>query len=63
MPERRSLVDRALRAIRREAGMPDYQAYLDHRHAKHPGEPVLSRKEIFEKAGEERYRDGGSRCC
>ncbi len=56
---------RAVGAVLRQLfGMPDYDGYLEHRRAAHPGEPVMSRAEYFADHLESRYRGGGpSRCC
>ncbi len=55
---------RALGAVLRQIfGMPDYDGYLEHRRAAHPGEPVMSRAEYFADHLERRYRGGPSRCC
>ncbi len=52
-----------LRTVRRIAGMPDYQAYLEHLRACHPERPVPSEREYFEEYTEARYGSGVSRCC
>jgi uncharacterized short protein YbdD (DUF466 family) len=56
-----------LRALRRGwlqvFGIPDYERYLDHHAAHHPGEPVLSRREFFAKAIDRKYCRSGPRCC
>jgi uncharacterized short protein YbdD (DUF466 family) len=47
-------------------GMPDYDTYVAHRKARHPGEPVMSREEFFRNRQSARYADGsgrGMRCC
>ena len=44
-------------------GIPDYQGYVAHRQAHHPGEPVMSYEEFFRERLASRYRRGGSRCC
>jgi uncharacterized short protein YbdD (DUF466 family) len=49
--------------IRRIAGMPDYQAYLVHQRAKHPGDPPLTEREFYDRYLESRYGGAGSRCC
>ncbi len=57
------LVDRLGRLVRRLTGMPDYQAYLAHCRAAHPGEPVRSEREFFEEYLARRYEGGPTRCC
>lgn len=44
-------------------GMPDYERYLAHAEALHPGAPVLSRNEYCARVIERRYGKGGARCC
>lgn len=47
-------------------GMPDYQAYVAHRKAHHPGEPVMSYDAFFRERQSSRYGENGgriSRCC
>lgn len=56
------------RAIRRGYlqmfGIPDYDAYLAHRAARHPGQPVLSRRAFAARAIDRRYGGGkGAKCC
>jgi len=52
-----------LRGWRQIVGIPDYERYLEHRAARHPGEDVLSRREFFARAIDRRYGHGGTRCC
>jgi uncharacterized short protein YbdD (DUF466 family) len=51
------------RAVRGIAGMPDYQAYLEHQRHCHPGQPLLSEREFFAEYLRCRYADGPNRCC
>ncbi len=44
-------------------GMPDYDRYLEHRRACHPGAPILSRKEYYAEYVQHRYGSGTGRCC
>lgn len=44
-------------------GIPDYERYLEHAAARHPGEPVLSRGEFCAQAIDRRYGRNGPRCC
>ena len=57
----------ALRQVRRTAllmvGVPDYDVYLAHRRAAHPGEPAMTRSEFHRDRLEKRYSPGASRCC
>jgi uncharacterized short protein YbdD (DUF466 family) len=49
--------------VKAVAGMPDYERYLEHRQACHPGAPVLSRREHYVEYLQRRYGGGGGRCC
>lgn len=44
-------------------GIPDYDGYVAHRRAHHPGEPVMSREQFVRERLESRYKRGSSRCC
>ena len=44
-------------------GIPDYEAYLAHMAARHPGKEVLSRKAFFDQAIERKYCRRGMPCC
>ena len=44
-------------------GIPDYERYLAHAAARHPGRPVLSRSAYCARAIEHKYGKGGQRCC
>ena len=51
-------------ACRQVFGMPDYERYLSHAAARHPGAPVLTRGDFFAQAIERKYGSGGGvRCC
>ena len=50
-------------ACRQVFGMPDYERYLAHAAALHPGAPVLSRNDYCARVIERRYGKGGARCC
>ena len=54
---------RLLAAIRQITGMPDYDRYLVHRQESHPGEPVLTEREFYDRYLASRYSGAGSRCC
>jgi uncharacterized short protein YbdD (DUF466 family) len=43
--------------------IPDYERYLAHAAAHHPGAPVLSRRDFCAQAIERKYGKGGPRCC
>lgn len=52
------------RMARLMVGLPDYDAYLHHRAAHHPGEPVMDRVTFFRDRQEARYGGkNGGRCC
>jgi len=44
-------------------GIPDYERYLAHAAARHPGVPVLSRRDFCAQAIERKYGKSGPRCC
>jgi len=50
-------------ACRRMFGIPDYERYLAHAAARHPGAPVLSRREFCAEAIERKYGKSSPRCC
>jgi uncharacterized short protein YbdD (DUF466 family) len=63
---RARLLERA-RALRKAYlqvfGIPDYEGYLAHMAAKHPGDTVLSQREFFAFAIDRKYSKNGPRCC
>ena len=55
---------RGIRQICRQMfGIPDYERYLAHAAARHPGAPVLSRRDFCAQAIERKYGKSGPRCC
>jgi len=46
-------------------GIPDYETYVTHRRAHHPGEPVMSYTEFFHERQKARYASEKGRlgCC
>jgi uncharacterized short protein YbdD (DUF466 family) len=50
-------------AARLALGLPDYQTYLAHRRARHPGEPAMSYEEFFRARVAAKYGKGSTRCC
>jgi uncharacterized short protein YbdD (DUF466 family) len=44
-------------------GIPDYETYLAHRRARHPGEPVMSYEEFFRERQTSRYAGSRMRGC
>ena len=55
------------RAVRRTAhlmcGVADYDTYVAHRRARHPGAPVLDYAAFVRQQQEARYGRGRARCC
>jgi len=43
--------------------MPDYDAYVAHVRACHPGAAVPSEREYFDQYVRARYENGPTRCC
>lgn len=62
-PEIRERIARWLVGLRRVTGMPDYQAFVEHQRAHHPGQPVPSERDYFTAFVTARYSDGPTRCC
>jgi uncharacterized short protein YbdD (DUF466 family) len=44
-------------------GIPDYERYLAHVTARHPGEAPLSRRDFSARAIERKYARAGAKCC
>jgi uncharacterized short protein YbdD (DUF466 family) len=66
MVELKILVEGLTRTARLMVGVPDYDAYVEHRKRSHPGEPIMNYPEFFRERQQSRY--GGStgkisRCC
>ncbi len=58
------LAQRTRAAAELVVGVPDYDAYLAHLAATHPGETAMSRKAFFRARQAARYGAGGGlRCC
>ncbi len=49
--------------LREVSGETAYDRYVAHRLARHPGEPVLSRREFYRWRMDERDANPGARCC
>jgi uncharacterized short protein YbdD (DUF466 family) len=58
-----SLVPAFLSVLRRIAGMPDYEAYLEHLRCSHPERAIPSQREFYAEFVRSRYDDGPTRCC
>ena len=57
---------RAVQTARLMVGIPDYDTYVAHRRARHPGEPVMSYQEFCRERQKARYGCEGGRirgCC
>ena len=50
-------------ACRQIFGIPDYERYLAHAAERHPGAPVMTRREFCSSAIDRRYGNGPARCC
>jgi uncharacterized short protein YbdD (DUF466 family) len=46
---------RAVQTARLMVGVPDYDAYVAHRRAHHPAEPIMSYPEFFRERQQARY--------
>ncbi len=58
------LLERAARVVRQIVGAPDYERYLEHQAARHPGCAPLSRREYYAEFVTRRFGSGGpTRCC
>ena len=52
-----------IRAVRTIIGVPNYDRYVRHMAAHHPGRETLSKEEFAKMRLEARYSKPGSRCC
>lgn len=59
----RTTLERVAATVRRIIGAPDYEAYVEHQRAHHPGCEVLSEEEFVTERLAARYQQPGSRCC
>jgi uncharacterized short protein YbdD (DUF466 family) len=62
----RDVMKRIAETARLMVGLPDYDRYLAHRRAVHPGEAAMSRDEFHRERTERRFGGGAgriSRCC
>lgn len=53
----------ARRVLLRICGMPDYDLYVRHVQACHPGRAVPTERQFFEEYLRARYEGGPTRCC
>ena len=66
MAKHQRLWGRAVQTARLMVGIPDYDTYVAHRRAHHPGEPVMSYPEFFRERQKARYATEKGRlkgCC
>jgi uncharacterized short protein YbdD (DUF466 family) len=49
--------------LRTIAGMPDYEAHIEHLRRQHPEDPLPSSREYYESFLASRYGGGPTRCC
>jgi uncharacterized short protein YbdD (DUF466 family) len=54
---------RMAKIVRRIVGVPDYEGYVAHVQACHPGRAPMTRAEFERSRLEDRYSRPGSRCC
>ncbi|MGI9042642.1 MAG: YbdD/YjiX family protein [Gemmatimonadaceae bacterium] len=59
----RLVVNSIARLLRAVLGAPDYDRYLSHTLAAHPGRMPMTRDQFFCERLENRYSKPGSRCC
>ncbi len=59
----RAVLERAARVVGFVAGAPDYERYVAHVRARHPGSEPVSRHEFVRQRLADRYDRPGSRCC
>jgi uncharacterized short protein YbdD (DUF466 family) len=57
------MTEKILRALRVIIGAPDYDRYIEHLGAHHPGERPLTRAEFEDQRMNDKYARPGSRCC
>ena len=53
----------AVRTARLAVGVPDYDTYVAHMRAHHPGAHVMSYPEFFNERQRKRYGNGRTGCC
>jgi uncharacterized short protein YbdD (DUF466 family) len=59
----RASIRRAAQVVRRVVGVPDYDTYVAHVQACHPGTVPLTQQEFERARLEDRYSRPGQRCC
>lgn len=63
MTQLAALVSRIARTLRVVIGVPDYERYVDHCQAKHPGLQPMTRDQFAADLLERKYSRPGTRCC
>jgi uncharacterized short protein YbdD (DUF466 family) len=64
LPETGRYLARSLaQSLRLMVGLPDYDAYLSHMEATHPGQSPMSYEAFFRERQQARYGGGKGRCC
>ena len=61
--EFRAFIGKLKQTGRLMIGVPDYDAYVQHRKTVHPGMPVMTYEEFFRNRQENRYGGSISGCC
>jgi uncharacterized short protein YbdD (DUF466 family) len=56
-------IERAACVLRRIIGVPDYDRYVAHVNAHHPGAQPMSRDEFVKQRMIDKYSRPGGRCC
>ena len=59
----RDRLERAACVLRRIIGVPDYDRYVAHVNAHHPGAQPMSRDEFVKQRMIDKYSRPGGRCC
>jgi len=58
-----SVARRVAAVLRRIIGVPDYDAYVAHVRARHPGQEPMSERDFHRERLTARYSQPGNRCC
>jgi uncharacterized short protein YbdD (DUF466 family) len=63
VPSFQDRVTQIAAVLRRVIGAPDYERYVAHVRARHPGLEPLGAAEFYRARLEERYNRPGAKCC
>ena len=63
MQSARDRLERAACVVRRIIGVPDYERYVAHVRAHHPGTEPMTETEFIQQRLTDRYSRPGTRCC